>query len=88
MYRLGIEGILGVQRAGDALEIDPRVRSDWRSFQVVYRFGDARYRIRVENPDAVEQGVQRVVLDGNDLPDRTVPLDDDGQDHDVRVVMG
>jgi len=88
MYRLGIEGILGVQRVGQGLKIDPRVSSDWRSFEVVYRFGDACYRIRIENPDAVEQGVLKVVLDGDDLPGRTVPLHSDGQDHDVRVVMG
>jgi cyclic beta-1,2-glucan synthetase len=88
MYRLGIEGILGVQRVGEALEIDPRISSDWKSFEVTYQFGDARYRIRIENPDAVEQGVQRVVLDGDELPDRTVALRSDGQDHDVRVVMG
>ena len=92
MYRLGIEGILGVQRAGATLRIAPRISSHWQRFQVDYRFGDACYRIRVENPDAVEQGVQRVVLDGNDLPDphdvRVVPLRDDGQEHDVRIVMG
>jgi cellobiose phosphorylase len=88
MYRLGIEAILGLRRAGETLRIDPRISSNWESFQVDYRFGDARYRIQVENPDAVEQGVQKVVLDGENLSDGVIPLRSDGQDHDVRVVMG
>ena len=69
-------------------EIDPRIASDWEGFEVEYRFGESCYRIRVENPDRVEQGVRKVVLDGDDLSGRVVPLDDDGHEHDVRVVMG
>jgi cyclic beta-1,2-glucan synthetase len=93
MYRLGIEAILGVQRAGEALKIDPRISSDWEQFELRYRFGEACYTIRVENPDAVEQGVQRVFLDDTELlrrsaPAYTVPLEDDGREHEVRVVMG
>jgi cyclic beta-1,2-glucan synthetase len=88
MYRLGIEAILGVRRIGEALEIDPRISSDWERFEVRYRFGEACYVIRVENPGAVEQGVGRVFLDDTELSEHVVPLKNDGQRHHVRVVMG
>jgi cyclic beta-1,2-glucan synthetase len=93
MYRLGLEAILGVKRRGKALKLDPRISSDWERFEVRYRFGETCYRFQVENPDRVEQGVQRVLLDGTELPqgsspEHSVPLEDDGREHEVRVVMG
>jgi hypothetical protein len=42
----------------------------------------------VENPDGVNQSVQQVTLDGKSLQDGTIPLGDDGAQHDVRVCMG
>jgi hypothetical protein len=42
----------------------------------------------VENPKGVERGVASVTLDGAELPDKVVPLADDGRTHEVRVVMG
>ena len=93
MYRLGLEAILGVQRIGEALTLDPHISSKWERFEVRYRFGGSSYRIEVENPGRVERGVQRVFLDDDELlrrsaPERTVLLEDDGREHKVRVVMG
>lgn len=88
MYRLGIEGILGLRRQGSILRFRPSIPSEWQEFQILYRYGKACYQIRVENPDGSEHGVKSVTLDGNDLPDRVVPLKDDGLSHAVRVVMG
>jgi cellobiose phosphorylase len=88
MYRLGVEAILGLRRVGDALRIDPCIPKGWRGYRVIYRFGKTNYRIRVGNPEGVTQGIQQVVLDGEFLPGDQIPLVDDGQWHEVRVLMG
>ena len=88
MYRLGIEAILGIQREGEALRIEPRIPADWNGYAVRYRFGDTFYEIQVENPEHVQQGVSEIVLDGRSLSEGLVPLEDGGGTHDVRVVMG
>jgi cyclic beta-1,2-glucan synthetase len=88
MYRLGIEAILGISRDGNALKINPCIPKDWLGFQVDYRFGATHYRISVENPEKVNQGVQLILLDGNPLPGHLVPLANDDQPHEVRIVMG
>ena len=87
MYRLGVEAILGLGRHGKILRIDPCIPRDWSSYTLTYRHGETRYRIRVENPDRVNQGVKRVMLDGEELVDGEIPLVDDGQQHEVQVVM-
>jgi len=88
MYRLGLEGILGIRRCGNALRIRPCVPSEWSSYEVTYRFGSAVYHIRVENPRATCAGVARIALDGVALPGDEVPLHDDGRRHEVQVTMG
>jgi hypothetical protein len=42
----------------------------------------------VENPHNVSQGIQQVLLDGNNLPDNLIQLVDDGQKHTVQILMG
>jgi cyclic beta-1,2-glucan synthetase len=88
MYRLGLEAILGLTRLGNMLKIDPCIPGNWPGFKVDYHFGTAHYKISVENPEGVNRGVQQIVHNGVSLPDNQIPLSDDGQPHEVRVVMG
>jgi len=88
MYRLGIEAILGISRVGNLLNINPCIPSHWPGFKVDYRFGATHYKINVENPSHVNRGVTQILLDGNPLTGGLIPLTDDGQLHEVQVVMG
>jgi cyclic beta-1,2-glucan synthetase len=88
MYRTGLEAILGVQREGDRLRIAPSIPADWSGYTVRYRYGETRYEIRVENPDGVQSGVREVLVDGETQADGAIPLVDDGDEHDVRVILG
>ena len=88
MYRLGIEAILGITRIGKSLTINPCIPRDWPGFKVDYRFGTTHYKISVENPNGVNRGLQQILVDGKLLPDNLMPLVDDGQQHEVHVLMG
>jgi cellobiose phosphorylase len=88
MYRLGLEAILGLTRLGDTLKIAPCIPGNWPGFQLTYRFGRTPYLIRVENPDGVNCGVRQIMLNGVSLPDKRIPLTDDGRQQVVRVLMG
>jgi cellobiose phosphorylase len=88
MYRLGIEAILGISRAGNVLKINPCIPRDWPGFKVDYRFGATHYLINVGNPDGINRGIRQVLLDGNPLPSSQIPLVDDGKQHVVQVLMG
>jgi cyclic beta-1,2-glucan synthetase len=88
MYRLGLEGFLGLKKRGDRLEMDPRIPQDWPGFLVTYRFGPSTYEFQVQNPNHVHQGVQQVSLNGQALPDKVIPLSQDGGKNSVLIVMG
>jgi cyclic beta-1,2-glucan synthetase len=87
MYRLGVEAILGVSRLGNMLKINPCIPTDWPGYELTYRFGATDYRIRVENPNCVNRGIRRVILDGQTMTDNQIPLSDDGEQHTVQVQL-
>jgi cyclic beta-1,2-glucan synthetase len=88
MYRLGIEASLGITRLGNLLKIDPCIPGTWPGFRLSYRFGKSIYLVQVENPQGVQRGVRQIALDGISLTENKIPLIDDGNQHNVRVLMG
>ena len=88
MYRLGIEAMLGLQRVGPALRIDPCIPAIWPRYSMRYRNGQSYYYIQVENPNGISYGVKQVTVDGVVMADGLVPLQSDGGEHTVVVTMG
>jgi cyclic beta-1,2-glucan synthetase len=87
MYRLGVEQLLGIRRSAQHLEIQPCVPSGWKDYQINYRFGKAMFHIRIDNPDGGNCNVTGISMDGKDLPDGRIPLNDDGTVHEIVVSM-
>lgn len=88
MYRVGLEAILGFQKRGDTLTIQPRVPAEWPEFSIDYRFGTSLYRILVREPARVSAGEVSITLDGRVLDGVDIPLHDDGGEHAVVVQPG
>jgi cyclic beta-1,2-glucan synthetase len=88
MYRAALEYILGFKLAGDRLRIDPCIPRGWREFEINYRRGGSTYRIKVENPHSLSRGIESVLLDGLKQSSDEIALVDDGQTHEVRILMG
>ncbi len=88
MYRVGLEGILGLQRHGAFFTVNPCIPSSWPSYTIQWRFGKSLYTIVVENPKRRCQGVASVELDEFPADPAAIPLENDGRDHRVRVVLG
>jgi cellobiose phosphorylase len=85
MYRVGLEGILGLHKRGDQLVLDPHVPAAWRQYQIDYRHGRSVYVIVLRNEDGVAQGMNEVTIDGRVSPGGSIPLVDDGNRHLVTV---
>ena len=88
MYRVWVEGVLGFDKRGDTLHLNPAIPRDWSGFKMVYRHGSGVYQIQVVNPDGVENGIARVEVDGKNVARKVIPLKDDGKTHTVLVTMG
>jgi cyclic beta-1,2-glucan glucanotransferase len=88
MYRLGLEGLLGLRRRGDTLSFEPCIPPDWPAYNLSYQYGSSQYQIRVDNSNGTGKGVQSVEVDGELLANPSVQLQDDGQLHQVILTLG
>lgn len=87
MYRLGVEMILGLRRAGNTLIIAPCIPPNWPKYEACYRYGETHYHIRVANPEGIASGVVSINLNGVPIPGAAMTLCDDGGEHLVEVTL-
>ncbi|TBV01814.1 glycoside hydrolase family 94 protein [Phytopseudomonas dryadis] len=83
MYRLIVESLLGVQRDGTRLRLQPLLPAHWPGFTLHYRHGATPYRINVRAADAAEPTLH---LDGIRQPGDSIALLDDGREHRVDIL--
>lgn len=80
--------ILGIRAEFDGLRIDPCIPKKWKQFKVRRVFRGIIYNILVKNPDGVNKGVKKVIVDGKEIKDNIVPVFKDNKEHNVEVIMG
>ena len=88
-YRAGLEWLLGLNIRGDKLHFNPCIPREWRSYSLSYQHQETRYEITINNPGGVSKGIVLIELDGvAQATVDSIPLSDDGQTHQVLIVMG
>jgi cellobiose phosphorylase len=87
MYQLITESLLGLRLDVDKLHFAPCLSPDWSSYKIHYRYRETFYHITVHNGGS-GLAVKRVVVDGGEQAEMSVPLVDDRRDHNVEVELG
>ncbi|MAS33814.1 MAG: hypothetical protein CL610_07400 [Anaerolineaceae bacterium] len=85
MYRLILEMILGIQRHGDHLTVEPVMPPNWDGFHVRYTYKNAVYNIKVEVDPSLSD--PQILIDGEARTDNQIPLMDDHQTYHVVVKL-
>ena len=80
MYRLLVESLLGVIRAGDTLTLMPRLPAGWEGFRLHYRYRGSRYTVAVRRA-----GTPLLRVDGMTQQGNTITLVDDERTHEVEL---
>ena len=86
LYRAGLESILGFKLRGNRLELDPCIPTNWAEYQIVFKYHNSVYVIKIQNPEGVSTGVRYIEIDGQTQP--SINLLKDGLTHHIRVVLG
>ena len=82
-YNVGLTGILGFKKQGNILMISPSVPSDWKSFEVEYRYLDTLYKIKVN----LKTDKNNIMVDGEAVQSNSIKLKNDKRIHAVIVNM-
>jgi cellobiose phosphorylase len=88
MYRLLVETLLGVNLEGDQLRLTPRMPKSWNTYKVHYRHRQTVYHITITRHAADSTGANLLTLDGQEISGKTIPLQDDRQEHAVEMKVG
>ena len=82
------QAILGLKPTLDGLKVDPCLPAEMKGFTVTRRYRGAVYHITVKNPDGVQYGVKRVLVNGVEQKDNVLTPAAAGTTVEVEVVMG
>ena len=82
--------ILGIRPDYDGLMIDPCIPKNLKGFEVARTFRGIDYHIEVLNPEYVEKGIAKLIVDGKEVSGNTIPFDSNmvGKSVHVTAVMG
>ena len=85
-YTAGIEYILGLKIQKGYLTIEPCIPKDWKEYLMRYKWKDSIYNIKVINQNQKNTGVERVVLNGEEVENK-IKLDGSNKVCNIEVYM-
>lgn len=87
MYEAGIKYILGLNIVRDFLRIKPCIPKEWKEYSIKYRYGSSIYNITVKNESGKNTGVEKFILNGEEIPDKQVKLSRAGGVYHIDIIM-
>ena len=87
MYEAGLAYILGLKIVNGYMEIKPCISSNWKEYQIQYKYKESIYNIKVFNNNGKNTGVQTVKVNGIIIENKKIPLINDGKIYNIEVYM-
>ena len=82
------QAILGIQPEFTGLGIDPCIPENFGNFTLHRTFRGAEYEIKVENPNHVQKGIAKLIVDGKEIDGHIVPFEEGKKEYHVTAIMG
>ena len=79
--------ILGLQPVIEGLKIDPCIPSKWEKFEVTRKFREKIVNISVLNPNGVEKGVKKLIVNGKHITGNIVHFETMEDINEVIAIM-
>lgn len=86
-YKAGIEMILGLKIENKILRLKPCIPKEWEEYTIRYKYGRSIYNIIVKNPNGKNTGVTSFKVNGEELEEKSVRLNEDGKIYEIEVEM-
>ena len=86
-YKIGIENILGLKIENNILEINPCIPKEWKEYSIKYKYKNTLYNIIVKNPESKNSGISKFILDGQDIKEKQIRLQNNSQIYTIEAVM-
>ena len=86
-YTAGIEYLLGLKIRKGNLSVEPCIPKDWKQYNIRYKFGESIYNIKVKNINGKNTGVEKFILNGQEIKEKMIKLINDGKINEIEIIM-
>ena len=69
------------------LSLEPCIPSTWKEYLIRYKYGKSIYNIKVSNSNGKCTGIEKFSVNGNEISEKCIKLDENGGIFEVEVVM-
>ena len=81
-YKVGVMDILGLNKNGDILNLEPHIPVHWDNYRISYNYMDTEYNIEV-----IKGNKDALIVDGKVQDDNAIKLKNDKSSHEVTLYM-
>lgn len=86
-FKAILEYILGLKIKGGFLSLEPCIAKSWKEYEIKYKYKTSIYHIIVKNQEGKNTGVEKFIVNGNEVPEKKIPLCDDGKIYNIQIFM-
>jgi cyclic beta-1,2-glucan synthetase len=86
-YKAILEYILGLKIEKGYLKIEPCISNKWREYEINYKYKTSIYKIKVKNNNSKNTGVSNFFLNGEEIPEKKVLLQDNCKIYNIEIFM-
>jgi cyclic beta-1,2-glucan synthetase len=86
-YDAVIEYILGLKIENKTLSINPCISSNWKEYEIHYKYKTSQYNIKVKNLKGKNTGVSKFFINNIECEDKKILLKDDGHIYNIEIIM-
>ncbi len=86
-YKAILEFILGLKIEDGFLKIEPCIKRDWKEYEIQYKYKTTLYKIKVRNNNSKNTGVDKFLINGEEIEDKKILLQDNGRIYNIEIFM-
>lgn len=86
-YKAILEYVLGLKIENGFLRIEPCISKEWKEYEIVYKYRTSLYKIKVKNNNKKNCGVERFILNGEEIVEKKVLLQDNCKIYNIEIFM-
>ncbi|MBR3697508.1 MAG: hypothetical protein IKM97_04530 [Clostridia bacterium] len=82
-----IEYIIGFKIKNNYIYIQPSIPKIWKEFSISYKYKTSSYIVKIKNPNEKNTGVSSFIIDGIQIQEKRIKLQNDGKIHIIEIYM-
>ena len=86
-YKAALEYILGLKIEKGYLRIEPCISKDWKEYEIQYKYKTTLYKIKVKNPKNKNTGVEKFIVNGEEIESKKILLQDNCKIYNIEIFM-